>query len=282
MRPETVGITLLSAMFCVAGCSPAPNNSRPSSTAARNSPSAVVDPPPQILHATEDPKTILAKVVEAYGGDENLPRWDKGKLRYRAFFEKAEGGPPGGAEAIIVDVFDLPGRLKSTVQPPPGQPGSSFTYCLDGDGGWIVQNGEKKQLPPNPRRRNKDSQHRFGLLCDIRPMTRDTAQASVLGEEDVNGRKAVGLSITCPPQPAFKAYFDVASGFLLKTVKPTAVKGRAENEEATVYLSDYQPTGQTFMPMRLKGETPEIGKMDVTLLSVEFMKAVDDSEFADP
>jgi hypothetical protein len=181
---------------------------------------------------------------------------------------------------MIEEVFDLPGRLRSTVQPPPGQPGSAFTYVLDGDGGWIVENGQKKQLPPNAHRRNKDSQHRFALLCDIRPMTRETVQASAVGEEEVNGRKTVVLSITCPPQPALKAYFDAASGFLLKTVKPTAVKGRVE--EATVYLSDYQPTGKTVVPMRLKGEVTDMGRTDVTLLSVEFMKTVDDSEFAEP
>jgi hypothetical protein len=235
-----------------------------------------------LLRATDDPRTILAKIVEAYGGKENLPRWDKGKLRYRAWYEKAGADPVGGIEAVIVEVFDLPGKLKCTVQPPPGQPGSSFTYVLDGGGGWIVQGGEKKPLPADPHRRNQDSQHRFGRLCNIRFLLGERAKASVLSEEEVNGRPTVGLSITVPLQPAFKAYFDAANGFLLKLVKPKTVIGRPDQTEATVYFNDYRQVGKTSVPMRLQGEDPELGRMDVTLLSIEFLPMIDDNEFAEP
>src|SRR6516164_168439 len=67
--------------------------------------------PPPVIRATDSAKQILAKALEAYGGEKNIDRWAVGKIRYRTSGALL-AGIPGGKGIVVEDTFQYPERLK--------------------------------------------------------------------------------------------------------------------------------------------------------------------------
>src|SRR5262245_36766298 len=85
-----------------------------------------------LFQTTDDPQTIVDRLIEAYGGEEKCERWRCGRMVCKVtFMEKWT--------SETEEVFQLPGKFKRTVWPVNGRDKKPILeFAINGDQGWAT------------------------------------------------------------------------------------------------------------------------------------------------
>jgi len=219
---------------------------------------------------------LIARGVEALGGERAITRWDTGKIRYRTS-GNILAELPADMDVQIEEVFQLPGQFKRVVRAT-GKEKLVIVYVINGDQGWS-RFGDGPVLPI-PQAANHDL-HDFVRFFGLPASPPGDARYSLLGEQLVNGRPTEGVRMEAGEAGTFDLYFDTERGLLVKKNATVSDPKDGRQVRCEVYLDEYKDVQGGKVPMKMQSR---IGSrtIGITILDVEFVDDIDEKEFAKP
>jgi len=197
--------------------------------------SAIKEPLPAVAQ-------VLDKFVAAIGGREANARVTS-RVYKGSVVPAGASGPPFGFEAIEA----APDKLRATITTPRGR----TVQGVDGDDVWTLdaQFGVHGETGFEAiRMRRLADFHRNEKLGEIDPAL------AVVGEQAIDGRRAIVLEGTLSSKQVERLFFDRESGLLVRrvTLTPTSL-GRIP--EQTDY-EDYRAVGDVKLPFVVRRTSP--------------------------
>lgn len=197
--------------------------------------SAIKEPQPAVAQ-------VLDKFVAAIGGREANARVTS-RVYKGSVVPAGASGPPFGFEAIEA----APDKLRATITTPRGR----TVQGVDGDDVWTLdaQFGVHGETGFEAiRMRRLADFHRNEKLGEIDPAL------AVVGEQAIDGRRAIVLEGTLSSKQVERLFFDRESGLLVRrvTLTPTSL-GRIP--EQTDY-EDYRAVGDVKLPFVVRRTSP--------------------------
>jgi hypothetical protein len=219
-------------------------------------------------------RAIIDKAIQAQGGEAALAKL--GMVRTKGK-ETAQG------EDLVAEceqTVHLPDRLKLFQAMEVSGQKLALTVVLDRDGGWLRQNDQTQDIPPDLLPMLKAELHARRLETLI-PLKGKEYQLSTLPEMKVNARAAVGVRVASKGHADVQLYFDKVSGLLVKRAQsleaPMGGKVLAE-----VLYSDYRETNKVKVPRKIV-QFHDGKKVSEYLVSkVQLLDRIDEDEFKKP
>jgi len=230
--------------------------------------------------AAEDNKDVVAvldKAIKAMGGEEKLATVKavtmkvKGKMRIMDNdVEFSSQGTMEGLDRVRQD-FELESG---------GNTVKSLTV-LNGNKGWRVFGDMKTELDKDGVANLKRSVYVVMIPTTIVPLKSKDYKATVIGEEKVDDKPAVGIEVIAPDGKDFKLYFDKEGGLPAKQVaKVVGLKGGEFNQETT--YGGYKDFGGIKKATRLKVKRDGQRFSEVEVIEFKVLDKVDAKTFDEP
>jgi hypothetical protein len=169
--------------------------------------------------SAEEPQTIIARAVEALGGEANLSR-------AKAVQEKVKGTiyDPGVKESLVDGakfsgelITQLPDQVKFFVQVDTAAGRQSWTHVLNGHKAWSREDLSGSQLDDQANLSEFEQSAYADYVSTLVPLLKDKSYAlSFAGNGQVDGRPAVLIKVVSRGHPDVTLYFDTDNGLLLK------------------------------------------------------------------
>ncbi len=197
--------------------------------------------------ADDQPKDIIAKAIKAHGGEEVLSKNKAGTSK-----GKGKITIPGAGEVEFTQesAHMVPDKFKESIEMSIGGQSISVLTIVNGDKTTLVVNGTEMDLPDVAKESLKNAGHmlKVGKLV---PLLKDKEyELSLIGEDKVEGKPAIGIRITAKDKKDISAYFDKETHLLAKieirTNDPFTQK--EINEERII--AEYQKTKTAFRSPR--------------------------------
>ncbi len=215
----------------------------------------------------EEPPAIIARAVQALGGEANLSR-------ARAVQAKIKGTlyDPGVKESLIDGakftgelITQLPAQVKYSIDAEAAGLRVSIMSVLNGHKSW-TRDFERSQEDDPATLADLEQSAYVSYVSTLVPLLKDKSYTlSSTGEAQVNEQAAVAIKVASKGHPDVTLSFDKVSGFLLKTEyrwRDATTKKDVTHEE---YFSDYQEVN----PARMEEQTlkaAKVGSDDSALL----------------
>jgi hypothetical protein len=167
----------------------------------------------------EPPQEIIARAVQALGGEENLSRARAVRVRIKGTFHDpgVKESPVEGSRFSGELITQFPAQVKLSIQAETVAGRLSEIRVLNGRQAWIRENDETREQNPAELVDSQQSAY-VDYVSSLVPLRRDPGYTlSSLGEAQVEGRPAVGIMVKSRGHPDVALYFDKASGFLAKS-----------------------------------------------------------------
>lgn len=113
---------------------------------------------------------------------------------------------------------------------------------FNGEKGYLAQMGQQLDYSEDQMNEKLDTKGIFNQMYYNEP----GFKAEVDGTEMVNDKKAYKLTITTPTGREIKEWYDVNTGYILKSVSTSEANG--QNVEQTFEFSDYKKVDNIFLP----------------------------------
>jgi hypothetical protein len=215
----------------------------------------------------EQPQAIVARAVQAVGGEANLIRARGVQAKVKGTFHDPimKGSILEGAKFTGELITQLPNQAKvSLLVETVGGP-FSVIRVLNGNKSWTRDREVSQPDDAANTAELKESAY-VDYVSTLVPLLKDQRYAlSLVGEEQVKNRPAVGIKVAGKGHPDVILYFDKSSGFLVKTRQrrrePSTNKEIVHDE----LMSDYQEVD----PVQRQEETlraAHVGTDDAALL----------------
>jgi hypothetical protein len=194
--------------------------------------------------ADTEAEALLAKAIQAHGGEEALAGHKALRLKLKVVYE--------GANQFASNnewLFAAPDKLKETAEGfSLGRRTVSVT-ATDGKATWSFANGQTQQLDGKFAEWYKDQAHLHQVMRLV-PLKGKEYELKAAGETEVDGKTAVGLLVQTKGQKDITLFFDAESGLLVKVERKVIDSGGEEVKEERFYR-DYPK----------KGDLPYAGKV---------------------
>jgi hypothetical protein len=156
-----------------------------------------------------------------------------------------------------------------------------FTIVLDGDKGWIKDQGGTKEMPKDQLAEQKESQY-AGWVSWLLPLKDKSFQLAPLGESKVAERTAVGVKVSSKGHRDVNLYFDKESGILVKSEHRAKddMSGQEVNQEA--YYTDYKDLAGLKVPMKITIKRDGKQFVEAENHDLKMVEKLDASVFAKP
>lgn len=231
-----------------------------------------------LLRADEqaDAKAIVGRALTAMGGADKVARFStaafKCKITHEHNGQQLQIGGDGvwqGLERIRFNAeFDHGGQPRKLV------------VIINGDMGW-EKKGEQSREAPEPLIRTLKSAFYTMQMLYLLPSLKDQAfTVSLQGEQKLDDRAAVGLTVNHSSHQPVTVLFDKESGLPVKSEsRITDPNGKEILVE--FFYRDYQETDGSKRPWKIfvKGDGNEF---HIELTELVAKEKIDDSEFARP
>lgn len=226
--------------------------------------------------AADESKDILAKAIKAQGGEEFLSKYKGGRSK-----SKGKIDIPGVGEAEYTQevAYMLPDKFRDSMELSVGGMKIPVNTLVNGDKVSIEVNGKAIDPGKEVKEALRDVGH---VLEAARLVTLKDKQyeLSVIGEDKVEGKKAVGLRVSAKDRKDVSLYFYADTHLLAKVEYRTAdvTTGNEVSEEriVTEYKkgNDGRPVPKSVI---LKRDGKKLLEAEVT--EWELVEKIDDSEF---
>jgi hypothetical protein len=229
--------------------------------------------------AQETPRALLERAIAAHGGAERLNRLraDKVSMQGKIFLSAKDGLVPFSADTLV----QLPSRFKFIVRTSEG-PDKSHTLVqvVDGDKVLVTIDGQPHTVPAaalTEMRMAMNVQRAARLV----PLLTDPAyQLTMLGEEKVNNRSALGIKVSLRGSKDVRLYFDHETGMLIKTEHARDEGGKEELQEE--FFGDFKDFGGIRRWTRIIVFREGKKVMEAEVLDVKYFDKFDETEFTKP
>jgi outer membrane lipoprotein-sorting protein len=215
-------------------------------------------------------REIIARAIKAHGGAENLEKLKASVTKIK--------GKLLELDYTAENSMQLPDRFRTAAESKLGK----LVQIINGDKGW-VKLGElsrqcvKEELPEMKEQLNALRISHLTVLTD------KEYKLSPLGEENIEGRPAIGIRVEHKGYRDINLFFDKESYLLLKMQSPIKdlLRGGEEIAAETLY-GDYRDIDgvMTAHKFTIKYDGKSYNEGEVT--EVKFSESLDDSVFDKP
>jgi hypothetical protein len=218
----------------------------------------------------EDAKAIIAKGIQALGGEANLA-----KARAITFKEKGTFYGLGNPLPYTGEWSQQPPRQSKMVIE------GAFTSVYNGDKGWINEGGTTRDLSKEELAEAREEGHATWVTL-LLPLVKEPGfTLTAAGADKVEGKPAVGVKVAHAGYRDVTLYFDKDSGLPVKSVRRVKEQGGNEVTEETLYGNHKAIDGVQFA---MKVVVKHDGKpyVEGEIVEVKFHPKLEDSVFARP
>jgi hypothetical protein len=231
---------------------------------------------PAARAADDDPKVIVAKAIKAHGGEEFLTRHKAATLKSRGKINIAGAGE---FEFTQDTAYMLPDKYRDGIDFTVMNMEVKVRTWVNGDKIVLELNGKDFEGGDRVKKAIQEVGHVLEVARLV-PLKDKAYELSLVGEDKVEGKKAVGVRVSKKGQKDVSLYFDRETGLLAKMEYRGAEPGTDNevNEERIVKEYEMNADG---IPVAKKVLIKHDGKtfLDAEVTEHKFFEKLDDAEF---
>lgn len=198
---------------------------------------------------------VIDKYVQVIGGKENI-------LKVNDKTTKMSGAMQGMNITVTISQ-KAPNKLHQAIDFGVGQ----MTIVFDGEKGKMIQMGQEIALPAD-----QAEQMKLGSIYAMLEYAKNNIKTELSGVETINNKDTYRVTLTYPSGKKATQYYDVSSGFLVRTVVTS------EQGSQTSDFDDYRDVQGVKYPFKLIQSTP-MGNIELTTSTIEINKGIADTLF---
>jgi hypothetical protein len=230
------------------------------------------------LRAADDqPKDIIAKAIKAHGGEEALTKNKAGTSKGKG---KMKLPGLGEVEFTQDSAHMLPDKFKESIEMTVMGMNITVLTLVNGDKATLLFNGKEMDLPDLAKDALKNAGHMI-KVSKLVPLLKDKEfELSLIGEDKVEDKPAIGVRITAKDKKDISAYFNKETGLLAKievrTNDPITQKEITEERIILEYMKN-----KDGIPVPKKVIVKHDGEkfLEIEMSEVESLEKLDESEF---
>jgi len=215
-----------------------------------------------IAAAQDDAKTVLERAIKAHGGADTLTKRTAGSMKAKGRIHIM-----GGFEFTSQSSYELPDKFEETVSMEIAGQQLTVVTKYDGKKAAITVNGMEV---PGLDKLDDEIKHAVHMMkiATLVPLRDKPFKLSLIGEEKVNDKPAVGIKVSAAGMKDVDVYFDKESGLLVKFARRGVdpMTGNEFSEERIV--NEYQK--QDNLPVPKKVFVTRDGNKYIELEILEF------------
>ena len=227
--------------------------------------------------AQDDAKATIEKAIEAHGGADKLDKFLAGQVQSKGLVAAQAGDVP----FTSVVVYQLPDRVKATMEFAIAAGPRSITQVLNGDKVGAVIGGIPQQVTPAQAEELKQAAHARNVVRLTPLLKGDKYKLSSAGEKEIAGATGVGVKVTADGAREITVYFDKATNLLLALERQGFDAAGKQTDQQEIF-SEYKTAEGIKYPARTA--VMQNGKRYIAseVLSFKPMARVDSREFTIP
>jgi hypothetical protein len=225
------------------------------------------------VSAGDKEKELLEKAVKAHGGADALTKAQTAIRTASGTLSPSDTATPFSDQLTVA----LPDRWRYE-----GLVGQTrLLIVVNKDKGWQAVGGMAAEL--NDKRLAELREEIYlSYLTTLLPLQKEDRFTLEIGaQEDVNGKKATGLKVSCKGHPDVNLYFDTESNLLVKVYVPKALRGGLSVKMEYVYL-DHKEFSGVKLPTRQMEYMNGKKFSEIKEASYKFPDKVEDKLFQKP
>jgi hypothetical protein len=227
--------------------------------------------------AQEDAKAVIERAITAHGGADKLDKYLAGRVQSKGAIAAQGGQVP----FVSVVVYQLPDKVKNTVEFTLQGGARPVTQILNGDKVGVVINGIAQQVLPAQADEMKQAAHARNLRRLTPLLKGDKYKLAMAGEKQIAGKTAVGVKVTAEGAREVRLYFDKATDLLLAQERHSFDAAGKPTEQQEIF-SDYREAEGLKYPAHTavmqNGERYIVSEV----VSIKLLQKVDSREFTIP
>lgn len=223
------------------------------------------------LARADDAVAIIDKAIKAHGGAEALAKQKSARFKEKGTFYGMGNGLPYTGNCLV----QYPDKFRMEIE-------GVFTMVVNGDKGWVKANENTMDMDKTQLEEQK-GELVVGWLTMLTPLKDKSYKLTVIGEEKVGGKDAVGVKITKEKQRDVTFYFDKENGMLVKTSRVTKAADQGGKEVAQEILyGDYKVFDGVHQPTKFTINRDGKKYVESEIVEYKLVEKFDDSEFGKP
>ena len=228
--------------------------------------------------AQEDPRAVIARAVQAYGGADRLARLRCLRVTTQGTVRLAGAEAPFAAETTV----QLPGRMRNVLHADLQGHTHTVTQVIDGERVAVLVDDRAQAVKEAVAAELRELLY-AQQIHTLTPLLRDPAyRLTPAGEVAVAGRPAVAVRVAAPGHKDVVLSFDRATGLLVKAERRTLDADTLRDVVQEEYFSDYRESDGLQRPMKVVVYKDGKKFMEGEVVAVKYLDTVDDSTFAPP
>jgi hypothetical protein len=224
--------------------------------------------------AQDTPSEIVQKAIKAYGGPEKLAKLKAATVKSKGTITIAGSKIPFTKETIA----DLSGKFKETMDLNVNGMKVVTRVSYNGSKAKIEANGMAVPIPDSIAKEFSETAHMM-KLSQLLPLADSSIELSSLGEEQVNGKPAVGIKVKSAGHRDLNLYFDKETKLTVKVAFRTVdfqTQQEVTEERIVLEFQDYDGLKCAKKVDVLRDGTP---LMTAEVTDMKFVDSFDASEF---
>jgi hypothetical protein len=185
--------------------------------------------------AQDDAKAIIERAIAAHGGADKLDKFIAGRVQSKGSIAAQGGQVPFNS----VVVYQLPDKVKNTVEFTLQGGSRPITQIMNGDKLGVVINGIPQQVLPAQADEMKQAAHARNMRRLTPLLKGDKYKLATAGEKQIAGKTAVGVKVTADGAREVRLYFDKATDLLLAQERSSFDAAGKPIEQQEIF-SDYR------------------------------------------
>jgi hypothetical protein len=195
----------------------------------------------------EEARAVIAKAVQAHGGEEKLTRLRAVGTRTLGTMYVNNDSVPFTAETTV----QVPGQVKNVLECELQGKKRRIVQVINGDRVMRSVDGQAQPLPEEVVAEMHELLHAQRIQTLV-PLLRDsTYRLTLLGAGQVNDRPAWGVRVAAAGHRDVVLHFDRATGLLVEAERHTLDPGTLKEVAQAEYFSDYREVEGLRRPMKV-------------------------------
>jgi hypothetical protein len=226
----------------------------------------------------KDAKAIIEKSIKAHGGEKALARLGTSQAKAKGTVKIADQALPFAMESWQ----HLPNQSRVEIEIDVANMKIKAIEVYDNGKGWNSEDGMTKEADKEQLEDMKFSLY-VARLTTLSPLLKDKSlELSLLPEEKVNGKAALGIKVASKDQKDVKIYFDKESYLIVKVSRQAldpVNKGKVTQDD---FYSDYKDFDGLKQAMQLVIQMDGKEFINAQFSELTFPKSLPDGTFNKP
>ena len=229
----------------------------------------------QTASAQEEVRAILEKAIKAHGAEKTA------KIKAATTKNKGTLEILGGLSFTQEITMLVPNQFKETMHLDIMGKQVTVVTVFNGTKGWVKANGETKELDGKILEELKEAGHLMSVMRLL--LLRDkSVELSLLGEDKVNGKPALGIKVKSKGHRDCDLFFDKATGLVAKVSRRAVDPASDQEFTEERIITEYQDIEGNKVAKKILVNRDGKKFAEVEVLEVKYPQTIDENEFAKP